>query len=330
THNTARYFTEQRHISWVLLLATMAWGVYGYFHMPQRKDPDIPVRQALVLCRWPGSATEKAERLVTRQVRQQVAENSKGDRIESISRVGISIVYLKLQDSVEETGKEFDDVKLKLDGIKDLPDGAGPIVFVKDFGDTAALMLTVASPKVDSLEIAIRARAVEAAIRQVRQQFRPSGNGKRISVIYCFPQTISPVAIRHTFDLLANGGMQTGVVRDIHPIEGTGFAGIDGVSDLDDAALTTVRNEFIRDRLHASEFHPDAWQPVVIREPEETQAKLASVAGEKYSYRQLDDFTDLIKRTLQTVPQVSKITRSGLLNEQVYLNYSQERLASYG
>ena len=50
-------------------------------------------------------------------------------------------------------------VKLKLDAITDLPDGAGPINFVKDFGDTAALMLTVASPKVSDLEVELRAKA---------------------------------------------------------------------------------------------------------------------------------------------------------------------------
>ena len=30
--NTARYFIEHPHISWVLLLGTVAWGVYGYTH----------------------------------------------------------------------------------------------------------------------------------------------------------------------------------------------------------------------------------------------------------------------------------------------------------
>ena len=48
------------------------------------------------------------------------------------------------------------------------------------------------------------------------------------------------------------------------------------------------------------------------------------------SYRELDDFTDLIMRTLQTVPLVSKVTRAGVLKESVYIEYSQERLASYG
>ena len=56
SRNTARFFTETRHISWVLLIATVAWGVYGYLKMPQRKDPDIPVRVAVALCAWPGAA----------------------------------------------------------------------------------------------------------------------------------------------------------------------------------------------------------------------------------------------------------------------------------
>ncbi len=39
-HNTARYFVENRHIAWVLLVGVMLWGIFGYFKMPQRKDPD--------------------------------------------------------------------------------------------------------------------------------------------------------------------------------------------------------------------------------------------------------------------------------------------------
>ena len=43
THNTARYFTENRHVSAVLLIGTLLWGVYGYIEMPKRKDPEFPV-----------------------------------------------------------------------------------------------------------------------------------------------------------------------------------------------------------------------------------------------------------------------------------------------
>src|SRR6185437_1227143 len=70
--------------------------------------------------------------------------------------------------------------------------------------------------------------------------------------------------------------------------------------------------------------------PAFIRDPKQTEARLSEVAGAKYSYRQLDDYTDLIQRTLQGVPQVSRVDRSGVLSEQIYLLYSQQRLAQYG
>src|SRR4029453_6533718 len=86
THNTARFFTETRQVAWVLLIGTVLWGMYGYTKMPQRKDPDIPVRQALALCPWPGAGAEKIEQLVTRRIEEKVAENVKIDKIESNNR----------------------------------------------------------------------------------------------------------------------------------------------------------------------------------------------------------------------------------------------------
>ena len=60
THNTARYFVENRHIAWVLLIAVSLWGVYGYQSMPQRKDPDIPVRVAVAITPGLGSVPRKS------------------------------------------------------------------------------------------------------------------------------------------------------------------------------------------------------------------------------------------------------------------------------
>ena len=59
--NTARFFVENRQISGILLLATVALGIYGYTRMPKRKDPDIPVRVASVITQWPGATTEQVE-----------------------------------------------------------------------------------------------------------------------------------------------------------------------------------------------------------------------------------------------------------------------------
>jgi len=39
THNTARYFTEQRHVAWVALIGTVLWGIFTYPMIPQRMVP---------------------------------------------------------------------------------------------------------------------------------------------------------------------------------------------------------------------------------------------------------------------------------------------------
>ncbi len=328
THNTARFFTESRHISWVLLIGTVIWGVWGYFSMPQRKDPDIPIRQALALVSWPGSSAERIEQLITRKVEEKIAENGRVEKIESNTRTGQTAVYITLEDNTRDVGKEFDDIKMKLDTLQGrLPDGSGPIVFVKDFGDTAALMLTVASPKVPDVEIALRADSLRRTIEKVRAgDTRPS----RITIAHGLPASLESAAVRPQVAIFLQAATDAGVLTNAQTIEGPGFVGVDGTTDRSDADLAAFVTAFVEERLRAAEMHPDAWPAVVVRNPADSAAKLAAVAGDKYSYRELDDYTDLIMRTVKTLPIVSKVTRSGLLEERVFLEYSQERIAQYG
>jgi multidrug efflux pump subunit AcrB len=327
THNTARYFTEQRQVAWVALVGTIIWGIVGFFSMPQRKDPDIPVITALVITQWPGMDAERVEERVTRRIEEVVAENSRVDVIRSTTRTGVSYVFVDLKEGITETGEIFDDIALKLSGINDLPDGAGPIQFIKDFGNTAALMLTVASPRLDEVQISLRADQVRAAIEQLRTRASP---GNRASLVYNFPPSISAASAVRPAQLYLSQAVQEGVFRDARLLVGPQFVGVDGITNLSDSAVVAHVRRFVEERLRVSELHPDAWAPVVIRDPGEARVKLLAVAGDKYSYRELDELTDLMKRTFQTVKQVSKVDRAGVLDEQVTLSFSQERIASYG
>jgi multidrug efflux pump subunit AcrB len=326
SRNTARYFTEQRQVSWVALVGTILWGVIGFFSMPQRKDPDIPVTIAMAIIPWPGMDAERIEERVTRRIEEVVAENSHVDAIRSTSRTGVSYVYIELKEGTTETGGIFDDIALKLNAITDLPDGAGPIQFIKDFGNTAALMLTVASPRLDEVQVSLRAEQLRAAL----ERLRGGATGARATLVYNFPPSISAASVTRPTRLYLDQAVRDGVFRDARLLIGPQFVGVDGVTDLTDEALVAHVGHFLEERLRVSEFHPDAWPIAVIHDPAETRAKLLAVSGDKYTYRELDDFTDLMKRTFQTVKQVSKIDRMGVLDQQVTLSFSQERIASYG
>ena len=136
THNTARFFTENRQISWVALLIVIAWGIYGYDKMPKRKDPDIPVKEAQVICAWPGVSADRVEQLVTRKIEQRLAEvtqvrapSPEEYSIKSLTLDGLSVVNVQVDYNVNDTKSVFNEMDLKLRSITDLPKGAGPIQF---------------------------------------------------------------------------------------------------------------------------------------------------------------------------------------------------------
>ncbi|HTR63002.1 MAG TPA: efflux RND transporter permease subunit [Candidatus Binataceae bacterium] len=339
-HNTARFFVEHRAVSWVLLFGVVLWGLYAFSAMPKRKDPDVPVRTAVAICPWPGVSAEKVEQLVTRAMEGKIAENSEihpagpstDFGIRSVTLDGLAIVYIQLGEEVKDPAKEFNDINLKLNSIRDLPDGAGPIEFQSDFGDTATLMLTVASPKVGEVELALRARAIRAAIEAAREGAAANAKSGRVALVTLFPQAIGTDNVVRVRDALMHFLSAHDRARDVRPIDGNGFAGFDG-APAPGVNLQKQVDDFIADHVGTSVFpavHPDAWAPVVIVNPAETESVLKASAGDKYSYHQLERYTDLIQRALETIPDVEKVSRTGVLPEWVQLAYSQRRLASYG
>src|SRR5262245_18912778 len=123
-HNSSRFFVENRQIAWACMLAVLAWGVYGYTSMPQRKDRDIPVRVAVAACQWPGADSQQVEQLITRRIEQANAQNRTIDApapdtwgIRSLSLPGESFVYVQLSDTTSDSREQFNDINLKLEAL---------------------------------------------------------------------------------------------------------------------------------------------------------------------------------------------------------------------
>src|SRR5262249_30922979 len=190
--------------------------------------------------------------------------------------------------------------------------------------DTAALMLTVASPKVSDLELGLRARALDKALADAR-----GGGTARSAVVLSFPPPPTPDRGRRVPERSA-GSATPAARRAARIVEGAGFIALDAAIDGGENEWRRLVQVFLDQIVHASSFHPDVWAPVVVTDPGSSLALLRSVRGDRYSYRQLDDFTDAIARRLRGVGEVSKVTRAGVLAERIYLDYSQERFAQLG
>src|SRR6266404_513825 len=243
THNAPRFFVEHPQVSWVLLMGVLAWGWFGYHSMPQRKDPDIPVRVAVAFCAWPGATAQQVEQFVTRPIENAVAENktlhpgtASDYGVRSLSLPGTAYVYVQLGENVLDVKRQFSDINLKLNALNSqLPQGAGPISFQSDFGDTAALMLTIASPKADQMEIAIRAQAIQSAVQAVRAKRKYTEHDRPVSVVYSFPRSVSSAAMLDATQLFERQAEEEGILRGSQVIQGSGYIAVNGVSERDDA-----------------------------------------------------------------------------------------------
>src|SRR6266851_99032 len=260
THNLSRFFVEHPQVSWVLLVGVLVWGWFGYQSMPQRKDPDIPVRVAVAFCAWPGATAQQVEQFLTRPIEDAVAENkaihpgtASDYGIRSVSLPAAAYVYVQLAENVSDVKRQFSDINLKLNALNiQLPQGAGPISFQSDFGDTAALMLTVASPKADQVEINVRARAIQSAIRSVRTNRKYKRNEVPVAIVYSFPRSISPATMLDAVQVFQQQAEEEGILRAPQIIPGSGFVAVDGVSDRDDASINRFVETFCQRQLQRS------------------------------------------------------------------------------
>ncbi len=341
TQNLARFFTENRAISWVLLITVFCWGYFGYQTMPKRKDPNIPLNIASVVTPWPGKSAQEVEQLITYPIEQSISENTKirplSNRewgLKSTSLPGISIIQVRLSAKVgnDDTLQEFNQINLLLKNLStSLPPGAGPITLNTGYSDTAAIMLEVASPMENEVALSLRARDIRQAIEKVRAA-QPHAGLQHMSIVFSFPRAVNPVAGERLLRLFSEQIAKLQPQWSFDTFAGSAFVGLDLAlpKAVDKDRVHQFTEQFLLKHFGLQQFHPDLWPPVVIVDPDQTLQAVTESAGAKYSYRQLDDFTDLMTRNLGLVPEVSKVTRAGVLPEQIYLAYSQQQMAENG
>ncbi len=326
-HNVPRFFVEHPAIGWLLMTAVIVWGVLGYNLMPKLKDPKTSAREALVVVEWPGASATEVEKLLTKRIEGVVAQNKMVSEIRSASRPGEAVVNLTLDEyHVKDTAKEFDDVGIKLTQIGDLPEGVGPIQYSNDYGDTATLMLTVASPPMPDAEIDRRAGEVLPALQAAR---RSAGEPKNaVSIVFCIPPGVDATDLRDRVELLSGDLVAKKLLGSARVLPASGAIILDGIAGGSDAELSTALAEFSVHRVGADELHPDIWPPTIIHDPAQLAAQLRKLGPSKYSSHELDGFTDRIAQSLQKVEQVTKVERTEIAGEQVHLTFEASRLAS--
>jgi multidrug efflux pump subunit AcrB len=342
---TAQFFVYRRPVAWTALVLTLVWGVYAYQRMPQRRDPRVTVGIGIVTTPYPGAHAEKVEQEVTRKIERKVAENESVQTVNSLSRQGVSILIIELKENVRGKAEElvWQDLESKLNAMEDLPrvgDRRVKPYLNKEFGQIVAMLLTISSPPVSDLEIELRARSIRQALEQARAGYPPELRENRVAGILVYPTTVARGSVLRLGRSLLRDLREAGLAVDRRIVEAPGGGCIDfqlapdpirpgGHTTRQDIEAFMAR--WIQRNGQPQDQHPDIWPGVMVDSLDQQllEAELRRVAPDKYTYRELGEFADLVQDRLKTCSAVARVEQVGVQREQVQLLYSSRRFSQF-
>lgn len=140
----AAFAIRRARFAGLLIAIIVLGGLTAFATQPRQEDPEITLRSAQVVTRFPGMSPERVEQLITRPIEEKIKEISEIDEIASISMAGMSIVTPEAHARYYAMEPIWNDLRNKMDDIRaELPDGvSGPDVN-DDYGRVAVITLAL-------------------------------------------------------------------------------------------------------------------------------------------------------------------------------------------
>lgn len=152
-------------------------------------------------------------------------------------------------------------------------------------------------------------------------------------VVTAYPGATSQEVEEEVTDVLETAIQQLSQLDEIKSISKYGLSTITvKIKDkFDKATLPQVWDELRRKVVDAqSQLPPGAGASVVYDDFGDVFGTLLAIHGEGFSYAELYDYADFLKRELLLIPDVARITIWGKQQEQITVEISQSRLAQLG
>ncbi len=144
--NISEYSIKHRAVIFFVALFILIGGIYSYSRLGKLEDPAFTVKTAVIITSYPGASPHEVEQQVTNVIEKAAQSADEVEEIRSISRAGISLVYVDLyeRNRAKEMQQLWDMLRRKVSGCqRALPPGAGPSVVHDDYGDVYGIFLAL-------------------------------------------------------------------------------------------------------------------------------------------------------------------------------------------
>ncbi|WNJ17430.1 efflux RND transporter permease subunit [Pontibacter sp. G13] len=161
---------KHRQIVLVITSLLVLFGAWSLWVMPRNEFPEFTIRQGLIVGVYPGATSEQVEDQLATKVEQFLFgfKEVNREKTYSISKEGMLIVFVEVNNQVDDPDAFWDKIKFGLDELKmQLPSQVLALIANNDFGDTSALLLTVQSDEKSYRELADQVEIIETELRKI-------------------------------------------------------------------------------------------------------------------------------------------------------------------
>ena len=153
-----------------LIVVLIIGGVFSFFSMSKLEDPEIQVKQALVVTVYPGASAHQVELEVTDVLEKEIRAMGDIASLESKSMNDLSIITVELETTVpaEELEQRWDILRRRVtNAVPQLPDGCVAPVVKDDFGDVYGMFYAMTTDGIADEELVEYANLVKRELQDI-------------------------------------------------------------------------------------------------------------------------------------------------------------------
>ena len=139
---------KYRKVVILMAVVLIAFGIYALAKMDKNEFPSFTIREGVVAAVYPGASPEQLEQEVLKPLEDYIFSFKEVNKANTNSTCtnGIVMIFVELDDNVEDTTPFWNEFKLGMEQTKlKLPAGVLAVETISNFGDTSALLITMSS-----------------------------------------------------------------------------------------------------------------------------------------------------------------------------------------
>ncbi len=180
--NLSEFALKNKPLIQFLIAILLVGGLMSFWSMSKLEDPEIKVKQAMVVVPYPGASAHQVELEVTDLMEKAIRSMDNVENVYSKSMNDISQITVELERTLneKEIQQSWDMLRRKVADIKSsLPAGAREPIVLDGFGDVYGMFYAITSDGFSDQELSEYVDMIKRELEQVDNVERISLYGKR-------------------------------------------------------------------------------------------------------------------------------------------------------